>query len=157
MRLLMMLLLTSCSTAKKQALKTNIEPTILTETAAPTRNFNLPDSFYYCSSGSSPMAKLVIKKQSLAHRKEMPDSLEFELILTGKYPSDKISGVAVLSSNNESFSDPDEVDGGDYFAADYYCKKNSTKIRLDIETYQACVVNINAHSRESYFLKKRSR
>jgi hypothetical protein len=115
--------------------------------------------YKYRFSNDSISQILFIKKMLV--KKEMPQKLKFKLSLQDKkglHPEKIIEAVAVLISDNESFTDRNDPNGGDYFAADYVYKMSdcgSLKIRLDIQNYDACFLLLNCKSQIS-FLKEYS-
>ncbi|MCH6201542.1 hypothetical protein MMU07_18315 [Aquiflexum sp. LQ15W] len=85
---------------------------------------------------------------------EIPEKIEFKLVLQNKLKKTTIdiNGVATLTSQNESFLDETEPDGGAYYAADYN-KNNSgydINISLDIEGYKACAVSIKPYPTKTF-------
>lgn len=88
-----------------------------------------------------------IKVLDASKENGVPKELEFNLTLRNKQKSNQeinFNGIAILTSPNESFIDKTEIDGGEYFAADYNFSNAdyALKIRLDIEEYKACVISI---------------
>ena len=87
--------------------------------------------------------------------------MKFKLILqdkSGVRPKKVFEGIAHLTSSEESFSDKDDPDGGDYQAADYLFNVpdcGSLQITLDIEKYDACVVRLDCKNQDySFWLDK---
>jgi hypothetical protein len=90
---------------------------------------------------------LSIKKISKNEKLKIPERLKFKFLLHDKqhkYDDKIFEGIAQLFSSEESFSDNSEKDGGAYDAADYSFKATDyeIQIRLDIQSYEACVVQI---------------
>ncbi|MBN8838547.1 MAG: hypothetical protein J0I09_14900 [Sphingobacteriia bacterium] len=89
---------------------------------------------------------LYIKKGIVSKKYQVPEKVEFKLILTSKfenYIEKRIEGIAILANANETFSEKNNINEGDYFAADYTfsLKECELTIRLDIDNYAACIVS----------------
>jgi len=101
----------------------------------------------YSFSNDSLCETISIQEISNNKKLKIPEKLRFTLILRDKqhkYDDKIFEGIARLSSSEESFSDNLDKDGGDYFAADYNFEQTDykIKIRLDIQSFEACVVLI---------------
>lgn len=102
---------------------------------------------HYSFSNDAFCQMAIIKEISKNKRLKIPEKLKFTLTLHDKqhkYDDKIFEGVAELSSPEESFSDNSDKGEGDYFAADYNFEATdySIQIRLDIQTYEACVILI---------------
>lgn len=101
----------------------------------------------YSFSNDTLCQTISIKGINGTEKNKIPEKLNFTLVLHDKqhkYDDKTFEGIAQLSSSEESFSDISDKDGGDYFAADYNFETKDYKIqiRLDIQSYEACVVSI---------------
>lgn len=102
--------------------------------------------YKYSFSNDTITQTLYVKKGTISKKYEVPEIVNFRLILSdklGTHPEMRFEGVAELISANETFSENNNPDESDYFAADYVfnVKDCKLKIRLDIENYSACVVS----------------
>jgi hypothetical protein len=112
--------------------------------------------YKYIFANDSISRALYIKKGPISKKFQVPEKLEFKLILHnkfGKRPDKRFEGIAVLASSNESFSEKNDINEGDYFAADYVynIKDCNLKIRLDIEGYLACAVSTTCVDIKEFF------
>ena len=101
----------------------------------------------YFFSNDNLCQTLIIEEISKSQKFKIPKEIKYKLVLHDKQQKfeDKIfNGIAQLSSSEESFFDKTEIDGGSYDAADYNfeTKQYKLKIRLDIQSFEACVVLI---------------
>jgi hypothetical protein len=148
----------SCTNGKRDTSKkeANSNAELITPTKVPivekagrdlskTKKYDVLSGINYFFSNDTLCQTLTIKEKSKNKKFKIPEKLEFKLVLHDKlhkYDNKIFEGVAQLSSPDESFSDNADKDGGDYFAADYdfEATDHKIKIRLDIQSYEACVV-----------------
>lgn len=113
--------------------------------------------YKYFFSNDTISQTLYIMKGVMSKKYQVPEKVEFKLILNDKFgthPEKRFEGTAVLTSANESFSEKNDINESDYFAADYTfrMKECRLKIRLDIDSYAACIVSTTCIDMK-YFLK----
>ncbi|MFL5739129.1 MAG: hypothetical protein ACJ75B_02850 [Flavisolibacter sp.] len=111
--------------------------------------------YEYKFSNDSISQILFVKK--ITSSKEYPEKLKFKLILQDKFgirPKKVFEGIARLTSSEESFSDKNDPNGGDYDAADYIFKIancGTLQITMDIVKYDACFVILDCKSQDYNF------
>jgi hypothetical protein len=109
----------------------------------------LPDGYEYAYTFTNSVIaeKLYVKKGPINKKLEVPENLEFKLILQNpNYNASNLTlaGVATLGSPNESFSDKNEPNGGDYFASDYSYRWKDCKLKIliDVAGFAASIVSL---------------
>lgn len=150
--ILIICFLINCSTKQDVSQKDTelnsrpIDKTTISSTSK-EENDTLKYDFCYFFSEDTISQIISIKLLGISKKDNLPTNLKFNLTLKNKQkPGGNflLNGIAVLTSSEETFSDQNEIDEGEYFAADYIFNSDDykIKIRLDIEEYQACVVSI---------------
>jgi hypothetical protein len=157
--------LTSCTNPEKMPEKKSADTTTefrasTTDAATVKKQIAEIDTanydYKYIFANDSINRALYIKKGPISKRYQVPEKLKFKLILhdkLGKLPDKRFEGLAVLASSNESFSEKNDINEGDYFAADYVysIKDCNLKIRLDIEGYMVCAVSTTCIDIKEFF------
>ncbi|QEM09119.1 hypothetical protein [Mucilaginibacter rubeus] len=121
--------------------KSDVDTSKIKKSSDPLNGIN------YSFSNDTLCQTLSVKEMSKDKKLEIPEKLEFKLVLHDKqhkYDDKVFEGVAKLTSSEESFSDNSEKDGGAYDAADYDFEATGYRIqiRLDIQGYEACVTSV---------------
>jgi hypothetical protein len=113
------------------------------------------NSIQYCFSNERINQEIEIHLLSDRNTEKLPKRIQFKLKISSSQKKEKqfeIAGIALLSSDNESFIDESEVDPSDYFAADYLFQGENNcnvRIRIDIDKFEACLVFLNKEYAES--------
>jgi hypothetical protein len=157
----LMCILIGCRNEKQNSKQNNPDTNITSENSFYTKGVSVESDtikyeYKYFFSNDTISQTLYIKKGAMSKKNEVPEMVNFKIVLNDKSKpqSEKIvSGKALLTSANESFFDKNDIDGGDYFAADYISiiKGCELKIRLDIDKYSACVVSTTCIDMKDFF------
>lgn len=150
--LLLALIATSCQSSRSQEDPNNFEKAQIDSgvheqnSIEPTKSHPFKRSL--CANNDTIDMCLTLYCQETTSATEVPKELGFQITQKTKGTSNRsYSGSANLTSSVESITDPQDAEGGDYFAADYRFFSDSIEILVKVDIINFDIATLSIASR----------